>query len=73
MTTIELRTEITGNVWKVLKAPGDRVEEGDEIIVLESMKMEIPITASDAGVVREIRVQEGGTVTDGEVVATLDV
>lgn len=73
MTTIELRTEITGNVWKVLKAPGDRVEEGDEIIVLESMKMEIPIAASDAGVVREIRVQEGGTVTDGEVVATLDV
>ena len=73
MTTIELRTEITGNVWKVLKAPGDRVNEGEDIIILESMKMEIPITASEAGVIRDIRVHEGGTVTDGDVVATLEV
>jgi acetyl-CoA carboxylase biotin carboxyl carrier protein len=73
VTTIELRTEITGNVWKVLKAPGDRVNEGEEIVILESMKMEIPITASEAGVIREIRAHEGGTVTDGDVVATLDV
>jgi len=70
---LELKTEITGNVWKVLKAPGDRVEEDEAVVILESMKMEIPIAAPEAGVIRELRVREGDSVSDGDVVATLEV
>jgi len=73
MPMLELKTEITGNVWKVLKAPGDRVEEDEAVVILESMKMEIPIAAPEAGVIRELRVREGDSVSDGDVVATLEV
>jgi len=73
MPIVELKTEITGNVWKVLKAPGDRVDENETIVILESMKMEIPITAPEPGVLREILVREGDAISDGGVVAMLDV
>jgi biotin carboxyl carrier protein len=51
---------------------GTKVEAGDPILILESMKMEIPVEAPRAGVVREVRVAEGATVQEGDVVATLD-
>lgn len=73
MPIVELKTEIAGNVWKVLKAPGDRVDENETIVILESMKMEIPITAPESGVLREILVREGDAIGDGGVVAMLDV
>ncbi len=72
-TTIELKTDITGSVWKVLKQPGDRVDEEEPVLIMESMKMEVPVMATEAGVVREILVKEGDTVSDGTVVARVDV
>ena len=72
-TTIELKTDITGSVWKVLKQPGDHVDEEEPVLIMESMKMEVPVMATEAGVVREILVKEGDTVSDGTVVARLDV
>ena len=72
-TIVELKAEITGNVWKVLKAPGDRVEEDEPILILESMKMEIPVTSPERGVVKEILIKEGDTVRDGAVLVRIDV
>jgi len=72
-TTIELKTDITGSVWKVLKQPGDRVDEEEPVLIMESMKMEVPVMATEAGVVREIFVKEGDIVSDGTVVARIDV
>ena len=72
-TIVELKAEITGNVWKVLKAPGDRVEEDEPILLLESMKMEIPVTSPERGVVKEILIKEGDTVRDGAVLVRIDV
>ncbi len=68
----EVKAHITGVVFQVLAKPGDKVGAGDPIIVLESMKMEIPVEAPRAGTVREIRVAEGQTVQEGDTVAVLD-
>ncbi|HVO89289.1 MAG TPA: acetyl-CoA carboxylase biotin carboxyl carrier protein subunit [Casimicrobiaceae bacterium] len=73
MPTIELKTDIAGTVWKVLKQPGDKVAEDEPVLILESMKMEIPVTAPEEGVVREMLVRENDTVSDGMVVARIDV
>ena len=72
MTTLDIRTEITGNVWKIVKAVGDRVEEDEAILILESMKMEIPVTAPEEGTVAEILTEEGAVVTEGAVVARIE-
>ena len=71
MAIIDIRTDITGTVWKVLKQVGDAVEEDEPILVLESMKMEIPVAAPERGVVEEIYVQEGETAAEGSVVARI--
>ncbi|MEW6255415.1 MAG: urea carboxylase [Pseudomonadota bacterium] len=63
---------VPGNVWKVVAAEGARVEAGDTLAIIESMKMEVPITAHAAGRVRELRLQPGRTVRSGDVVAVLD-
>ena len=68
-----IRSEITGTVWKVVAEPGQRLESGDPVIILESMKMEIPVIAEDGGTVREISVREGQPVDEGQVVAILEV
>jgi acetyl-CoA carboxylase biotin carboxyl carrier protein len=67
-----IEAHITGVVFQIAAKPGDRVAAGDPVIVLESMKMEIPVEAPRAGVVKEIRVEEGQTVQEGEVVALLE-
>jgi urea carboxylase len=67
----EIKAHITGVVFQIMAPPGARVEAGDPVIVLESMKMEIPVEAPRAGLVREIRVQEGQTVQEGDTVAVL--
>ena len=72
MATLDIKTEITGNVWKIVKAVGDRVEEDEAILILESMKMEIPVTAPEEGTVTEILAQEGAVVTEGTVVARIE-
>lgn len=68
----EVRAHITGVVFQVVAKPGDRVGAGDLIIVLESMKMEIPVEAPRAGTVIEVRAKEGDTVQEGEAVALLE-
>jgi acetyl-CoA carboxylase biotin carboxyl carrier protein len=68
----DIKAHITGVVFQIVAHPGDAVSEGDPVIVLESMKMEIPVESPRAGVVKNIPVQEGQTVQEGEVVAVLE-
>jgi acetyl-CoA carboxylase biotin carboxyl carrier protein len=68
----EVRAELVGNVWKVETHAGDQVEEDDVLMVLESMKMEIPVTAPMAGTVREVKVKEQDVVKEGQVLAVID-
>ncbi|HET9924603.1 MAG TPA: biotin/lipoyl-binding carrier protein [Methylomirabilota bacterium] len=68
----DVKAHITGVVFQVTTKPGDAVAAGDPVIVLESMKMEIPVEAPRAGKVREIWVSEGQTVQEGDTVALLD-
>jgi biotin carboxyl carrier protein len=70
MTTI--RSEIPATVWQVKVAPGDRVEADDEIIILESMKMEIPVVAPSSGTIKAILVAPDDRVQEGDVLAELD-
>ena len=72
MARIEIKSEITGTVWKIQSRPGDQVASGDTLIVIESMKMEIPVITEDAGTVKEIRVKEKDPVAEGQVVAVLE-
>ena len=68
----EIKAHITGVVFQVTTKAGDSVAAGDPVIVLESMKMEIPVEAPRAGRVAEIRVTEGQTVQEGDTVAVLE-
>jgi len=68
----ELKAHITGVVFQIVAKAGDAVAEGEPVVVLESMKMEIPVEAPRAGVVREVTVAEGQTVQEGDTVAVLD-
>ena len=68
----EVLAEMVANVWKVLVAPGDAVQEGDALCILESMKMEIPVEATASGTVLTVAVTEGGVVQEGDVIAVID-
>ena len=59
MADVDVKVEITGSVWKIVKKVGDKVEEDDEIMILESMKMEIPVLAPEDGTIKSIIVKEG--------------
>lgn len=72
MSRLEVKTEVTGTVWKIEKQVGDAVAEGDEILIFESMKMEIPALAPSAGTITEILVKEGMPVEEGDVVAIME-
>jgi acetyl-CoA carboxylase biotin carboxyl carrier protein len=63
-----VKSNMAGTVWKILVMPGDRVRAGQDVMILESMKMEIPITAEVDGIVQSLIVQEGDFVNDGDVV-----
>ena len=67
----EVEAQIAGNVWKVEKAVGDRVEVEEVILVIESMKMEIPVEAPCGGRILEIRVAEGDSIEEGAVLAVI--
>ena len=67
MARIEVKSEITGTVWKLTTQPGDRVEEGDTLIIIESMKMEIPVITEDGGTVQEILVKEKDPVAERQL------
>ena len=68
----EVLAEMVANVWKVVVAQGDAVAEGDPIVILESMKMEIPVVTETPGVVREIHVQPEDVVQEGDLIAIID-
>ncbi len=68
----EIKAHITGVVFQITAKAGDSVAAGDPVVVLESMKMEIPVEAPRAGTVTEVRVEEGQTVQEGETIAVLD-
>ena len=68
----EVEAHITGTVWKIEVDVGDRIEEGDTVAILESMKMEMPVEAEDPGVVKEILVQEGQSVSEGDPLVVLE-
>jgi len=68
----EVRAEMVANVWKVVVSQGDSVEEGDTLVILESMKMEIPVVTESAGTVTELKVGEGDVVQEGDVIAVID-
>jgi acetyl-CoA carboxylase biotin carboxyl carrier protein len=68
----EIVAEMVANVWRVLVEPGDGIDAGQVICILESMKMEIPIESPAAGRISEINVAEGGTVQEGDVIAVIE-
>jgi acetyl-CoA carboxylase biotin carboxyl carrier protein len=72
MASIELKSEITGTIWKIEVKSGDKVAEGDTLIIIESMKMEIPVLATDDGTVGEILVTEEEPVSEGQPLVKLD-
>ena len=68
----DIEAHITGTVWKIEVAPGDNVDEGDTVVILESMKMEMPVEAEDEGTVKEILCEEGQAVNEGDVLVVLE-
>ena len=68
----ELEAHITGTVWKIEVGVGDQVDEGDTVVILESMKMEMPVEAEDPGTVKEINCEEGQSVQEGDVLVVLE-
>lgn len=68
----EVKAELVGNLWKIVTEVGQQVEEDDTLMILESMKMEIPVTAPRAGKVKEIRVKETDVVKEGQVLVVLE-
>jgi len=71
MSAGEVRAEMVANVWKVVVAEGDTVAAGDTLVVLESMKMEIPVLAEVAGAVSALAVAEGDVVQEGDLIAQI--
>ena len=67
----EVRAEMVANVWKVVAKEGDQVDDGDTLVILESMKMEIPVLAEGSGVITKMHVAEGDVVQEGDPIATI--
>ncbi len=67
----EIRAEMVANVWKVLVAQGDAIQDGDTLVILESMKMEIPVLAESSGSITELAVGEGDVVQEGDLIAVI--
>ena len=70
MSNVE--AHITGTVWKIEVSVGDAIDEGDTIVILESMKMEMPVEAEDPGIVKEILCEEGQSVSEGDALVILE-
>jgi biotin carboxyl carrier protein len=68
----EVRAEMVANVWKVVAAEGDQVDDGDTLVILESMKMEIPVGAEGPGTITRMHVAEGDVVQEGDLIAVID-
>jgi acetyl-CoA carboxylase biotin carboxyl carrier protein len=72
MQVAEVRAEMVANVWKVVAAEGETVADGDTLVILESMKMEIPVLAEDSGTVTRLAVAEGDVVQEGDLIALIE-
>lgn len=72
MATEKVKAEITGNVWKIVAQPGQQLAEEEAILIMESMKMEIPVLAPVKGTLREILVKEGQEVSEGQDLAIIE-
>lgn len=68
----EIKASMAGNMWKIIVGLGDKVEAGQDVAILESMKMEIPIAAEVSGTVKEIKVQEGDFINEGDTIIVLE-
>ncbi|HEX5189515.1 MAG TPA: biotin/lipoyl-binding carrier protein [Streptosporangiaceae bacterium] len=68
----EIRAEMVANVWKVVAAEGDAVADGDTVVILESMKMEIPVLAEAAGTISRLAVAEGDVIQEGDLIAVIE-
>jgi len=68
----EVRAEMVANVWKVVAAEGEAVTDGDTLVILESMKMEIPVLAEDSGTLTRLAVAEGDVVQEGDLIAVIE-
>ena len=68
----DIEAHITGTVWKIECEVGDEINEGDTVVILESMKMEMPVEAEDSGVVKEILCEEGQAVNEGDTLVVLE-
>jgi acetyl-CoA carboxylase biotin carboxyl carrier protein len=69
MAMTELKADVTGSVWKIVASSGQVLQPGDTVMILESMKMEIPVLAEDGGTLTELRVAEGQPVSEGQTLA----
>ncbi|MBV6274321.1 acetyl-CoA carboxylase biotin carboxyl carrier protein subunit [Alcaligenaceae bacterium CGII-47] len=72
MARTEIGSPVTGTVWKIERSVGDKVEEGDVIMILESMKMEIPLEASNAGTIAELTVEPGVSVDEDQILCVIE-
>ncbi|MFG1686295.1 biotin/lipoyl-binding carrier protein [Nonomuraea sp. NPDC049269] len=68
----EVRAEMVANVWKVVASEGQTIAEGDTLVILESMKMEIPVLAEDDGVLVQLKVSEGDVIQEGDLIAVIE-
>jgi len=68
----EVKANMAGNVWKIVVKQGETVAEGQDIAILESMKMEIPISTTTDGTVKEFKVSEGDFINEGDVIAIIE-
>ena len=68
----EVRAEMVANVWQVVASEGDSVAEGDTLVILESMKMEIPVLVEDGGKLTKLAVAEGDVVQEGDLIAVIE-
>ena len=68
----EIRAEMVANVWKVVAVEGDTVADGDTLVILESMKMEIPVVAEAAGKLTRLAVAEGDVIQEGDLIAVIE-
>jgi biotin carboxyl carrier protein len=71
MAMTELKADVTGSVWKIVATSGQVLQPGDTVMILESMKMEIPVIAEDGGTLAELRVAEGQPVSEGQTLAVV--
>lgn len=68
----EVKASMAGSVWKIVVKAGDSIQAGEDVVILESMKMEIPIGAETSGTVKEIKIAEGDFVNEGDVIAVIE-